>query len=226
MLNMNKIKTIRSILLIVIILSPSFVQSQSKGSDVSALHREIDKLSEMVTKLKAEQSRSYNLETEIKSPKAEFGKRDSLRLVRLKRKQAESRARIDQITLDIIKISKQLEDPGKRYALAKKMHQPKAPQKVMSQPGAPDSTLTPEIVTARSIDLSAVKLVRQGKSLDQARLLTIDKLSDNQVLAFYQELNKDARYEMYDIADEIVRSEKVELVDARRSAIYFYLFTK
>jgi len=39
-------------------------------------------------------------------------------------------------------------------------------------------------------------------------------------------LDKDARYELYDIADEIVRSDKIELVDARRSAIYFYLFTK
>ena len=226
MLNMNKINIIRSVILIVIILSPTFAQSQAKESDVSALHREIDKLSEMVTKFKAEQARSYSLEAELKAPNGDFDKRDSLRLVRLKRKQAESRARIDQITLDIIKISKQLEDPGKRYALAKRMQQPKVTQKAASQEGTLDSTATPQLVSARSIDLSAVKLVRQGKSLDQARLLTIDKLSDKQVLAFYQDLSKEARYELYDIADEIVRSEKVELVDARRSAIYFYLFTK
>ena len=226
MLNMNKINTIRSILLIVIIFLPLLAQSQSKESEIKALHREIDKLSEMVTKLKAEQARSYSIEAEIKSPSTDFGKRDSLRLIRLKRKQVESRARIDQITLDIIKISKQLEDPGKRYALAKRMQQPKVAQKVSGQTGMVDSTEVLEVVSARSIDLSAVKLVRQGKSLDQARLLTIDKLSDKQVLAFYQALNKEARYELYDIADEIVRSEKVELVDARRSAIYFYLFTK
>mgnify|MGYP006919310220 CR=1 FL=1 len=226
MLNMNKITIIRSILLIVIILSPAYAQSQSKESDIRALHVEIDKLSEMVTKLKAEQARAYSLEAEIKSPTADFGRRDSLRLVRLKRKQVESRARIDQITLDIVKISQQLADPGKRYALAKRMQQARVTQKAAPLEGVLDSTAVLEVLTARSIDLSAVKLVRQGKSLDQARLLTIDRLDNKQVLAFYEDLNKEARYELYDIADEIVRSEKVELVDARRSAIYFYLYTK
>ncbi|MBT6012953.1 MAG: hypothetical protein HOG80_16405 [Candidatus Marinimicrobia bacterium] len=226
MLNMNRNNTIRSILLIVIMLSPLIVQSQSKDSDVRALHREIDKLSEMVTKLKAEQARSYSIGAEIKSPHADFGKRDSQRLDRLKRKQAESRVKIDQITLEIIKISKQLEDPGRRYALAKRIQQPKVTQKVVSPEGEPDTTEVPLVISARSIDLSAVKLVRVGKSLDQARLLTIDTLSDEQVLAFYQNLDKAARYELYDIADEIVSSDKIEPVDARRSAIYFYLFTK
>ncbi|NQV41980.1 MAG: hypothetical protein HQ506_06455 [Candidatus Marinimicrobia bacterium] len=223
---MNKISIRRSIILIVLILSPSFAHSQSKESDVRTLHREIDKLSDMVTKLKAEQVRSYSLEAKIKSPNADFSKVDSLRLVRLKRKQAESRARIDQITLDILKISKQLEDPGKRYALAKKMQQPQLIQKAAPHKATPDSTEVLGVVSVRSIDLSAVKLVRQGKSMDQARLLTIDRLSHKQVLVFYQDLNKEDRYELYDIADEIVRSENVELVDARRSAIYFYLFTQ
>ena len=226
MLNMNGNNIIRSILLIVVMLSPLVVLSQSKDSDVRALHREIDKLSEMVTKLKAEQAKSYSIEAEIKSPNGDFTKRDSLRLVRLKKKQAESRVRIDQITLDILKISKQLEDPGKRYALAKRMQQPKLSQKAASPGETPDSTEALLVVSARSIDLASVKLVREGKSLDQARLLTIDALSDEQVLVFYQNLDKDARYELYDIADEIVRSDKIELVDARRSAIYFYLFTK
>ncbi|MBC8375720.1 MAG: hypothetical protein H8E26_06710 [FCB group bacterium] len=226
MLNMNRNKIIRSILLIIIMLSPLVAQSQSKDSDTRALHREIDKLSEMVTKLKAEQARSYSIEAEIKSPSADFNKRDSLRLVRLKKKQVESRVKIDQITLDIIKISKRLEDPGKRYALAKRMQQPKVTQKVSAPKGVPDSTEVLQVISARSIDLASVKLVREGKSLDQARLLTIDALSDGQVLTFYQNLDNNARYELYDIADEIVRSDKIELVDARRSAIYFYLFTK
>lgn len=226
MLNMNKTNTIRFIWLAVIILTPLLGQAQPRESNVMALHREIDKLSEMVDKLRAEQAKSYELEAEMKSPPAELGKRDSLRLVRLKRKQAESRARIDQITQDIIKISKQLEDPGKRYALAKRMQQPQAPQTAGPPVTAHDSTEVLGVVNARSIDLLAVKLVRQGKSLDQARLLTIDKLSEKQVFAFYRSLNKVDRYELYDIADEIAISENVELVDARRSAIYFYLFTK
>ena len=207
-------------------LAPLIALSQSQDSNVRRLHREIDKLSEMVTKLKAEQARSHKLETELKSPPADFNKRDSLRLVHLRRKQAESRARIDQITLDIIKISKQLEDPGKRYALAKRIQQTRLAQQAIEPENTLDSTAVSQVISARSIDLSAVKLVREGKSLDQARLMTIDKLSDEQVLRFYQGLKKEARYELYDIADEIVISDKVELVDARRSAIYFYLFTK
>jgi hypothetical protein len=207
-------------------LSPLFALSQPKDSDVKTLHRQIDKLSEMVAKLKAEQSHSYQLGAELKSPHVDFDKRDSLRLIRLRKKQAESRARIDQITLDIIEISKQLEDPGKRYALAKKMQQARVVKPTVNQEASSDSTDVTQVISARSIDLSAVELVREGKSLDQARLITIDALSSEQVLGFYQGLEKDSRYELYDIADEIVSSDKVELVDARRSAIYFYLFTK
>jgi len=222
MLNRNIIRSI----LLAFMLVPLVMVAQTRDSDVRTLHREIDKLSEMVEKLKAEQARSYRLEDEMKLPQSDFNKRDSLRLVKLRRKQAESRARIDQITLEILKLSKALEDPGRRHALAQRMKRPptQKPPEVLED--SKDSTKTTEKVSARSIDLAAVKLVRQGKSLDQARLLTIDSLSEDQVLAFYRELEKTARYELYDIADEIVASEGVTLVDARRSAIYFYLFTK
>ena len=226
MLNMNRKNNIRSILFISIILTPLIALSQSRDADVRALHREIDILSEMVTKLKAEQARSYNLDYEMNSPSTGFNKRDSLRLLSLRKKQTESRAKIDRLTQDIIKISKQLEDPGKRYALAKKMQEPKVTQKTASHDTEADSAETLEVISARSIDLSAVKLIRKGKSLDQARLMTIDGLSDGQVLTFYHNLQKADRYELYDIADEIVIADKIELVDARRSAIYFYLFTK
>jgi len=226
MLNMNRKNIIRSILLIAMILTPLLALSQSRDSDVRTLHREIDILSAMVTKLKAEQTRSYNLDYEMNSPSTGFNKRDSLRLLSLRKKQAESRAKIDQLTQDIIKISKQLKDPGKRYALAKKMREPKVTQKATDQGTTVDSTEVLEVISARSIDLSAVKLIREGKALDQARLITIDGLSDDQVLSFYHNLQKADRYELYDIADEIVIVDKIELVDARRSAIYFYLFTK
>lgn len=223
MLNRNII--IRSILPI-FMLVPLVMIAQTKDSDVRTLHREIDKLSNMVEELKAEQARAYRLEDEIKLPQSDFNKRDSLRLVKLRRKQAESRARIDLITLEILKLSKALEDPGRRFALAQRMKRPQVQNQQVESEAPEDSTITPEKVSARSIDLAAVKLVREGKSLDQARLLTIDSLDDEQVLIFYQDLEKSARYELYDIADEIVASEGVELVDARRSAIYFYLFTK
>ncbi|MCF7825930.1 MAG: hypothetical protein K9N29_04705 [Candidatus Marinimicrobia bacterium] len=216
----------KSILLSIIIVVPLFAQAQSRASHIKDLHREIDKLSAKVTQLEAERARSSNIEAQMKSSNVYFSTRDSLRLVQLRRKQAESRARIDQLTMDIIKISRQLEDPNKRYALAKKMRQTKLDQNTYYQKTNLDSVQAPEVISARSIDLSAIKLVRQGKSLDQARLITIETLSDKQVLTFYQNLDKEDRYELYDIADEIVVSDKVKLVDARRSAIYFYLFTK
>jgi len=201
-------------------------QSESGNAELKALHQEIDKLGDMVAKLKAEQTRSNDLQAELKTPVTGFSRRDSLRLINLKRKQAASSARIDQLTLEIIKISKQLEDPGKRYALAKKLREPKSSKQQSTPQPVADSTNTPQVISARSIDLAAVKMVRKGKSLDQARLLTIEGLSEQQVLQFYQSLEKKDRYELYDIADEIVASEDTDLVDARRSAIYFYLFTK
>lgn len=223
---MNTNIFIRFLLLLIMMVSPPLVLAQAVSTDAKALHREIDKLSDMVERLKAEQAKADRIDSEMNSQATDFNKRDSLRLIALKRKQAESRARIDQITLDILEISKKLEDPGKRYALAQKMKQSRLGPKVEDPESSHDSTDVPQIVTARSIDLAAVKLVREGKSLDQARLLTIDALSNEQVLAFYQALDKADRYKLYDIADEIVSTENIELVDARRSALYFYLFTQ
>ena len=214
-------------LFIVIICGlPLFILAQPANSKTDAIHHRIDQLSGMLTTLKAEQNLSYNIDVELESPHKDYTRQDKRRLADLRRKQVESRARIDALTLEIIKLSKQLEDPRKRYALAKKIQEPRkilSTNKVLDDS---DTTLIIETVSARSIDLAAVKLVRKGKSLDQSRLLIVDQLSSDQVLTFYQGLSKPARYELYDIADEIVVSEAVELKDARRSAIYFYLFTK
>ncbi|MCF6238760.1 MAG: hypothetical protein L3J79_08110, partial [Candidatus Marinimicrobia bacterium] len=156
----------------------------------------------------------------------DFSKIDSLRLVSLRRKQADSRARIDVLTLEIIKLSKQLDDPRKRYALAKRIQNNRVAPKIKPDDIPTDSTQIIAKISARSIDLAAVKLIRQGNTLDQARLLTIDKFSIEQVLTFDRDLPKSARYKLYDIADEIAKTDGVDLTDARRSAIYFYLFTK
>lgn len=224
---MNRNMIIKTILLINTFCITLLAAPQTDEANVKSLHAEIDKLSKMVDQLKSEQANSDRLHSEIYAPTADFNKRDSLRLIQLRRKQAASRARIDQITLDILKISKQLEDPGKRYALAQKMKQSKQPAEPASPSKAsPDSSQVLQDVSARSIDLAAVKLVRAGKTLDQARLMTIDSLRNEQVFTFYENLNKTERYELYDIADDIVRAEKVDLLQARRSAIYFYLFAK
>lgn len=214
------------VLIVIIFIMPLFMQAQYAGSKKADIHLKIDQLSQMLTRLKAEQNLSQKIEVELESPSKDYTKRDQQRLTDLKRKQAESRARIDAITLEIIKISKQLEDPRKRYALAKKIQEPRRIVTTSGNIESKDTTSIIETVSARSIDLAAVKLVRKGKSLDQARLLIIDQLSSEQVLVFYQGLSKPARYELYDIADEIVMSEGVDLKDARRSAIYFYLYTK
>ncbi|NQV14364.1 hypothetical protein HQ531_02815 [bacterium] len=205
---------------------PLLIQAQVVEPDIKTLNRKIDQLSKMLNQLRAGRSQSQNIHIQMEDPCQDYTKRDSLRLIALRRKQAESRARIDEITMEIIKLSKQLEDPRKRYALAQKIQEQGTNSKSILKSGTPDSTSSPETISARSIDLAAVKLVRQGKSLDQARLLTIDKLSTEQVLAFYRGLPKSARYELYDIADEIAESEGITLEKARRSAIYFYLFTK
>ncbi len=217
--------TIKSLIVIIFIL-PLLMQAQSVESKNADIHLKIDNLSQILTKLKAEQKVSQNIEVELEAPSRDYTKRDKQRLAELRRKQVDSRARIDALTLEIIKISKQLEDPRKRYALAKKMQEPRHIGKASANIEVSDSTLNIVNVSARSIDLAAVKLVRHGKSLDQARLLIIDQLTTEQVLAFYRGLSKTARYELYDIADEIVMSEAVDLKDARQSAIYFYLYTK
>lgn len=218
---------IRLTILVFIILLPTFGQSQSRDSDVRSLNREIDRLADMLTKLKAEQAKARTFDVELETPTQDYSKRDSLRLRAVKRKQADSRARIDALTLQVLKISKQLEDPGKRYALAQRMKRnEQAQNSIPNEIGVEDTSNVPMVVSSRAIDLSAVKLVRQGKTLDQARLLIIDQLTQHQVLDFYRGLEKQARFELYDIADEIAASENMDLTESRRSAIYFYLFTK
>jgi len=218
--------TVKSLILILIFTLPTLSLAQSRSTNAKSLHQQIDQLSQMLTELKAEQDHSQTIKTELAVPPGGFSKRDSHRLLALRRKQAQSRALIDALTEDIIKISKELEDPRKRYALAKRMQADRESELVTVEAVAPKNQSGSTAVSARSIDLSAVKLVRQGNSLDQARLLTIDQLTDDQVQIFYRGLPKVERYELYDIADEISVSEQVELVKARRSAIYFYLYTR
>ncbi len=224
--NTLKNLTIMSFLLILLFALPTLSLAQSRSADVRSLHQNIDKLSQMLTELRTEQERSQSIKTELAVPQGGFSKRDSLRLLALRRKQAQSRVMIDALTEDIIKISKALEDPRKRYALAKRM-QNTSESEVMNADSATTAKQTiPTAISSRSIDLAAVKLVRKGNSLDQARLLTIDQLTDEQVQNFYRGLAKVDRYELYDIADEISVSEKIDLLKARRAAIYFYLYTR
>ena len=151
-----------------------------------------------------------------------FTQKDSLRVNSLLQKQKLLRVRVDALTLDLINISKQIKDPGTRHALAKKMRQSQSDNLVKS----PDTPLDNPQISARSIDLEAVKLIREGKTLDQARLLTIDQFSIEQINEFYRALSKPDRHDLYDIADDIVNTDSVNLTSARRSAIYIFFFTR
>ena len=118
-------------------------------------------------------------------------------------------------------------DPEKRFALAKKLKEGSPLPTSSKAPDTPsDSTARPTAITARSIDLAAMTYIRRGQSLDQARLKIIEQLPPEKVLDFYQNLSRTERYELYDMADEIARTEHMDLVSARRTAIYFHLFAR
>jgi len=216
-------KSFRNIL-VALLLSIFFLANpglaQSATSD--QLDQKIQKLTLLLNRLKAEKGWLNN---KSDSHFLDYSVRDSLQLINLKRKQADSRARIDALTLDLIRLSRQLEDPRTRYALAKRLQQPATPSGPHSTKSA-DSSSTLAVISARSIDLAAMPLIRQGKTLDQARLSIIEALSPTQVLAFYQQLPQTARYGLYDLADELASSEQVDLTAARRSAIYYYLYAR
>ncbi|MCF7808417.1 MAG: hypothetical protein K9M49_04205 [Candidatus Marinimicrobia bacterium] len=214
------------ITVICVMLIPLVLFGQSSNSETEQLHKKIDELSKIIEQLKAERSFSGDIGNTLQEHQTDFTKHDSLQLVSLKRKQEASRARIDALTLEIIRLSKQLEDPSKRYALAKRMKEKQIKKLNVSSNDPKVANVVVDTISAQSIDLAAVKLVREGKSLDQARLLIIDQLTVKQVLNFYKSLKRDDRYKLYEIADGIVENDGSEITDARRSAIYFFLFAK
>lgn len=213
-------------MLVCVLLSPMYLLGQTSASDNAQLHKKIDELSTIIEQLKAERSFSGDIGNTLHEHETDFTVRDSLQLVSLKRKQEESRARIDALTLEVIRLSKHLEDPKKRYALAKRMKENQIKKLNPKKDNPKNEDTVVDTISAQSIDLAAVKLVRKGHSLDQARLLIVDKLTNKQVLDFYQGLKRDDRYRLYDIADNIIEAEGSNVTSARRSAIYFYLFAK
>jgi len=155
-----------------------------------------------------------------------YTRRDSLILADLRQRQVDYRRQIDALTVELLEISEKLKDPDRRYALARKLQEREEnppPGKRVSTPAAKPIHI--DNISARSIDLAAVDLVRAGHSLDQARMLIIDDLPDDQVLAFYQNLPRAERYRLYDIADEILAQEGKTMTDARRAALFFYFYT-
>lgn len=217
--------TFRLIVACYLLALPLVLSGQSSATDTEQLHQKIDELSRIVEQLKAEKSLSGDIGNILDEHARGFTVRDSMRLVSLKQKQEESRARIDALTLEVIRLSKQLEDPNKRFALAKRMKQNQL-TKLNPEQNAPNTeSSVVDSISAQAIDLAAVKLVREGKTLDQARLLIIDKLTVPQVLDYYQNQSKEDRYALYDISDNIIREEGSDISAARRTAIYFFLFT-
>ena len=151
-----------------------------------------------------------------------YTRQDSLALLELRKRQAESRQQIETLTLELIQISQQLKDPDRRIALAKKLKEQPLPPK--QKPEAKAAGIAIEVINARNIDLAAVELVRQGQTLDQARMNIIDGLGNDQVLDFYQSLDREERYRLYDTADEILIRDGGDLQSARRGALFFYFY--
>ena len=216
----------RSIAACCSLVLPLVLFGQTSPGESENIQKKIDELSRIIDQLKAEQSLSGDIENILEEHSKGFTVRDSMRLVSLKRKQEASRARIDALTLEIIRVSKQLEDPRKRFALAKRMKEEKIAKTRTATKQAPKGVAALDTISTQSIDLEAVKLVREGKTLDQARLLVIDGLTQEQVLNFYRTRSKAERYTLYDISDNIIRTQGAKEADARRSAIYFHLYTK
>jgi len=214
--------SLRLAIVALFILFPLLTQAQSTTPKIEVLQNKIEYLSKVIVQLKSDQNESETSQVGLLVKENNFTQKDSLRVNSLLQKQKLLRVRVDALTLDLINISKQIKDPGTRHALAKKMRQSQSDNLVKS----PDTPLDNPQISARSIDLEAVKLIREGKTLDQARLLTIDQFSIEQINEFYRALSKPDRHDLYDIADDIVNTDSVNLTSARRSAIYIFFFTR
>jgi hypothetical protein len=216
----------RSIITALILIIPAILWGQSDLHDAEQLQNKIEELSGVIEKLKAERHLSDDLHNVLRSQATYFSVKDSIQLVRLRQKQMASRARIDALTYEVIQISQQLQDPKRRYALAVKMQERK---KAAIHPTKSVTYKEPSVIDSlsnKSIDLAALSLVRQGMTMDQARLKIIDLIPAEQIVEFYHDLSKEDRYSLYDLADNIIKSEGSEVSEARRTALYFYFYSE
>ncbi len=184
---------------------------------VSQLSRSLEDIQEIpVDTMAVEET-----ETEETSPGI-YTESDSLALRELQQRQAASRRQIDALTMDLIEISRKLKDPDRRMALARKLKDGSAPR-AEPPPGNHDSL---EEINPRDIDLAAVELIRQGQTLDQARMAVIEDIGSDRLSQFYKDLPREDRYHLYDIADEIMDRKKSDLDAARREALFFFFYVQ
>lgn len=153
-----------------------------------------------------------------------FSQNDKHRKRVLLKKQDQMRGQLDILSMQLLWINEQLQNPDTRVALSKKMKEapPTTPNTVSVKEDDPQPSLP---ITARSIDLAAVELIRnEGLSLDQARLAIIEGFSEDQVAQFYKALSREERYALYDVIDKAMFDESYEFNLARKSAIFFHLY--
>lgn len=206
--------------------SDQVLQMEALQQQINDLTRMMGELTNSVQTLAVKDSVEKSTPAQPRKKTQLYTHQDSLELIILKRREAESRRQIDALTLEIMQLSEELKDPNRRYALAKKL---KEQGDKPVQKKTPDQIASPveiDKVSARAIDLAAVELVRKGQALDQARMSIIDGLDDARIQTFYQELPREERYRLYDLADEIMARDNTDLAQARRSALFFYFYTQ
>ena len=212
---------------LLLILIPAGTYGQDLAVDTLGSESDISKLQDIVSTLQAEHQRSDRLTSQIIASRLILTRQDSLELRQTKEQQKSIRARIDILTMQLLWISERLQDPRTRHALARKM------QTAARSVSAPHPTSAVEPVpqtgpvTARYIDLAAVRLIREeGLSLDQARLQVIEALSPEQISSYYAGLSREDRYALYDMIDEAVQTDSLSFDIARKSAIFFQLYAQ
>ncbi len=142
---------------------------------------------------------------------------DSLALLELQQKETAIRRQIGALTLEIIRLTDEVERRKRRLR----------PSSVMTK-GAPtpEPTSPPVLhqVSAAAIDSAAAPLLEKGRSIEEARLEIINHIPDQVLAAYLKSLSPQTRHTLYEQIDEIQVRDNVSYNQARRMAIYFHLY--
>ena len=204
--------------------------SLDRASDerLRSLENKVDRLTAVLDKLTQTLSNqlSPQRETPPKTPEAKpeppkpemFTLEDSLALLELQRREAALRSQIGALTLEIIRLTDELE--------RRKRHLPVNATATEAPLAAPNQPLPPvvEEVSAAAIDSAAQTLLAQGKSLEEARLEVINHIPDQALAAYIKSLPPKTRHALYERIDTIQVRDNVSYSQARRMAVYFHLY--
>lgn len=150
---------------------------------------------------------------------------DSLQQIRLRERQRQIRHQLETVSLEINEIAQQAKDPDSKKSLIKKLKAERGLDVKDAEPEPLNRTVLKEISRAE-IDVASITYVRDGFSLDKARLMVLESLDDDDVIRYYQTLEDKDRYRLYDLMDRLQYENKLPVRQARKTAIYFFLYTE